>query len=191
MIEINLNDSQYDLKTVKIFNGGVAGVVNGCKIRVERKKSSDAENAPKYKVLLTDSTGGEINKGYFVMKDEASDGQKTFFVKEMKHYANLFDVKMPATISSYEALLDVVMKGVNDNSDGKLINTVVSYGTKSNPKKYLEIGSGFDIVGQGETPYLNPKYQMTRIDPSAVSLEPQAGDLPFDAPSGTAANAGW
>lgn len=188
---INLNDSQFDVKTVKIFNNGVAGIANGCSMRLEKKKASDADNAPAYKLFMVDTMGAEINKGYFPVKEEASDVAKTFFVKEMKHLAGLVSAELPATIESYNQLMDVVMKQAFEKSAGKLFNVFVSYGMKTNPKKYLEIGSAFSITTANEQPYINPKAQMTRIDPTgADSLAPQVGDLPFDAPSGTT-NAGW
>jgi hypothetical protein len=189
---INLNDSQFDVKTVKIFNNGVAGVANGCSMRLEKKKASDTDNAPAYKLFMVDPMRAEINKGYFPVKEEASDAAKTFFVKEMKHLAGLVGAELPATIESYNQLMDVVMKGAFEKSTGKLFNVFVSYGMKTNPKKYLEISSAFSITQAAEQPWINPKAQMTRIDPTgADSLAPQAGDLPFDTPNGTAANTGW
>lgn len=193
---INLNDSQYYLAAgVKIFNGGVAGIVNGVKVRVERKKASDADNAPKYKIMIKDADGAEINKGYFDGNDSStrSDAAKGFFVKEMKYLAGLFDVKLPDTIETYDGLLDVVMNGIYDKGE-TILNVAVSYGTIDRPKKFLEIGSAFNLVKANEKAYMNPKYQLERILPDTVeipesqhspgtfqeqSLSPQATDLPW------------
>ena len=181
---INLNDAQYEVAAgVKIFNGGIAGVVNGVKVRVERKKATDADNAPKYKIILQDADGGEMNKGYFDGNDkpEKSDAAKGFFVKEMKHLAGLFDVKLPDNIETYDGLLDVVMKGVYDKGE-TILNVAVSYGTIDRPKKFLEIGSAFNICKQTERAYMNPKFQTTRVLPDAV-MTPDANQ-----PAGTFAD---
>ena len=193
---INLNDAQYDAPvSVKIFNGGVAGIVSGIKVRVERKKATDADNAPKYKLILKDSEDAEMNKGYFDGndKDTKSDAAKGFFVKEMKHLANLFGVKLPDTIETYDGLLDVVMKSCYDKGE-TLMNAAVSYGTLERPKKFLEIGSAFQLVKPDEKAYMNPKFQLERVLPDAVmspessqsagtfadnSLTPQKKDLPW------------
>jgi len=193
---INLNDAQYEVAAgVKIFNGGVAGIVNGVKVRVERKKATDADNAPKYKLILKDADDAEMNKGYFDGKDsdKVSDAAKGFFVKEMKHLAGLFDAKLPDTIETYDGLLDAVMKGCFDKGE-TILNVAVSYGTIDRPKKFLEIGSAFNLVKATEKAYMNPKYQLTRVLPDAVmtpdanqpagtfadnSLAPQKGDLPW------------
>jgi hypothetical protein len=188
---INLNDSQYDVKVVKIFNNGVAGVANGCSIRVEKRKPTDADNAPLYKIILTDEAGAEINKGYFGNFEKSSDAALTFFVKEMKHLASLVGFELPGNVESYSDLLNVTMKGVNDNCTGKFVNVFVSYGTKDRPKKYLEIASSFSIVKSTDKPYENPKAQMTRLEPTAI-IEESGNELPFGEPSSSDnAGAGW
>lgn len=163
---LNLNDSQYEVKSTKFFNNGVAGIVNNCKIRVERKKATDPENAPKYKVILTDENGGEVNRAYFGIKPDSSDGLKTFFVKEMKHLANIFGATLPEQIESYDALLSFVMKAGYE-TEGKLsVNAVVDYGTTKYPSKWLGLSSGFSIVLATEVPYVKPDMLMTRPEPT-------------------------
>jgi hypothetical protein len=186
---INLNDSQYELKTVKIFNNGDAGVVNSCSIRAERKKATDADNAPAYKLILSDASGAEINKGYFDGFSQSSEAALGFFVKEMKHLASLLEFTLPESVTSYKELLDVAMKGVYDNCAGKTVNVFVSYGTKERPKKYLEIASAFAITKASEKPWANPKAQMTRIDPTAV-VEEEGNELPSGTPP-AGASSGW
>lgn len=173
MSAINLNDAKYDVSSNKVFNGGNAGIVNNCKIRVERKKAEDPDNAPKYKVILTDSNGGEVNKGYFDGFDKMSDKAKEFFVKEMKYLANLFEVKLPEAVESYGALLDATMRGCFENMPGKLVNVAVAYGTIDYPKRYLQVESAFSITATSEKPYLGPKALMVRPEPTAPA--PAAG----------------
>ena len=174
MSTINLNDAKYEVSSVKVFNGGVAGIVKNCKIRVERKKADDAENAPKYKVILTDGTGAEINKGYFANFEKSTPKALDFFVKEMKHLANMFEVKLPEAVESYEALLDATMAGCRTNMEGKLVNVGVSYGTTDYPKRYLEIASAFAITPITETPYLGVKALMVRPEPTPLTEQPSA-----------------
>ena len=193
---INLNDSQYELKTVKIFNGGDAGVVNGVSMRVEKRKPTDADNAPLYKIILTDSTGAEINKGYFDVSN-GSEAAKKFFVTEMKHLVHLVEKEHPASVESYSQLLDITMRTVHENVAGRAFNVFVSYGTAQYPSKYLQVGSAFDIVKANEKPYVNPKALLTRVEPTQVAPEVQQGesftnDLPFGGESSTPpAVSGW
>lgn len=172
MSAINLNDAQYELKSVKVFNDGVAGVAKNCKIRVERRKAEDADNAPKYKVILTDEAGGEVNKGYFGNFDKSSPKALEFFVKEMKHLANLFEVKLPDAVDSYDTLLNETMKGCHSAMQGKLVNVAVSYGTAKYPNKYLQVASAFSITATSETPYLGADALMVR---PAASPAPTGG----------------
>ena len=52
----NLNDKSFD-GGVAIFNGGNAGKVNNVQLTVERKKSTDPDSGPDYKVFYKDETG--------------------------------------------------------------------------------------------------------------------------------------
>ena len=195
---INLNDAQFAEKpSVKIFNGGVAGVVNGVRVRIEKKKADESEKSPKYKIILKDEYDAEMNKGYgFIAKDidkDYSDKAKGFFVKEMRHLCGLFGVKFPDTVETYNELLDVVMKSCHDK--GEIVaNVAVSYGMQDYPKGFLEIASAYNIVKPTEEAYMNPRYQLTRVLPDVVmipdasqpagtfadqSLTPQKGDLPW------------
>lgn len=166
MSVINLNDAQYEVKSVKVFNGGVAGVVKNCGIRVERRKADEADTAPKYRVIVIDSEGAEVNKGYFGNFEKSSPKALEFFVKEMKHLAGLFKVELPATIDSYNSLLDITMRGCFENTANRLVNVAVSYGTTKYPNKYLQIASAFAITPITETPYLGPDALMVRPEPT-------------------------
>lgn len=187
---IKLNDAQYETKQVKIFNGGVAGAVHDCKIRFEKKTATDKEKAPDYKLIMTDSAGGEINKAFYYLDDNASEGRQTFFVKEMKHLANLFGVTLPNEIDSYKQLLDLTMKGCKDTCENSVLAVFVSYGTANYPKDFLQINSAFDIVQNAVEPYLDPKAIMKRPEPTKeevaatqewIAAKPivETDDLPF------------
>ena len=167
-------------------------------MRVERKKPADAENAPAYKIILTDTDGAEINKGYFNNFEKSSPAALQFLVKEMKHLASLFDFTLPETVESHKVLLDATMKLVNDNCSGKTVNVFVAYGTKERPRQFLELASAFAMVKNTEKPYVSPKAQMERITPTNAVTAPTEGegvnytnDLPFDAQSGTPSGVSW
>lgn len=187
---IKLNDTQYDVKQVKIFNGGTAGAVHDCKIRFEKKTSTDKEKAPDYKLIMTDSAGGEVNKAFYYLDDNASEGRQTFFVKEMKHLANLFGVTLPNEIDSYKQLLDLTMKGCKDSCANSVLAVFVSYGTANYPSNFLQINSAFDIVQNTVEPYLDPKALLKRPEPTKEEVEAtnewiaakpadSSSDLPF------------
>ena len=180
MSAINLNDAQYEVKSVKVFNGGVAGVVKNCGIRVERRKADEPDTAPKYRVIVSDSEGAEVNKAYFGNFEKSSPKALEFFVKEMKHLAGLFKVELPATIDSYNSLLDVTMRGCFENTASRLVNVAVSYGTTSYPSKYLQIASAFSITPITETPYLGPNALMVRPEPTPAPASTGTASAPAD-----------
>lgn len=178
---INVNDSQYELKDIKIFNNGVAGIVNNVTMSITKKTAQDADNAPAYKLILKNDTG-EINKGYFNNFDNSSESALQFFVKEMKHLAGLVGIELPSSVASYNELLDITMKSVKDNIGDKLFNVFVSYGTKERPNKYLQIASAFSITKNTERPYANPKAQMERIEPTVIEESKENDPLGFNSP---------
>lgn len=166
---IKLNDSQYELSNVKVFNNGKAGIVYECKVRLESRKPSDPDNMPKFKLILTDANGGDINKGYFGNFDKASDAALTFFVKEMKHLAGIFGVTLPEEFNSYDELLAVTMKMCYEKQAETVVNVFVDYGTKDRPSKYLNIASAFSITKSTETPWMNPKACLERLAESSAA----------------------
>jgi len=181
---INLNDEKFEQKEIKIFNGGEAGVVKNCNVRVEKKSADDAENAPDYKLFVIDETGAELNKGYFKGNlNDMSDKQEQFFVREMKHLSKVFrvDDKMPAQVASYEELMDVTMKLCNKNQDNVKINVAVCYGNVDYPRRFLEIDGfwGIQNVEDG-IPRLGKKALTERPDPDSDGPDIQIGDSPED-----------
>lgn len=177
---ISINQPQYDLTTVKIFNGGVAGAVHNCKIRFEKKAATDKEGTPDYKVILTDQAGGEVNKAYYYLPADASEARQTFFVKEMKHLANQCGATLPAEVNSYKELLDLTMKACKESSKDFTLAVFACYGTEAKPNKYLQINSAFDIVQNSVEPYINPKALLKRPTPTDTATAPpsQEWDVP-------------
>jgi hypothetical protein len=168
---INLNDERFEEREFKIFNGGEAGVVKGCSVRVEKKTANDTENAPDYKLFVTDETGAEFNKGYFKGNlDDMSEGQEQFFVKEMKHLAKVFRVQdqLPTQVASYEELIDTTMKLCNKNQANVKVNVAVCYGTVDYPRRFLELDGfwGIQNVEDG-VPRLSRKALTERPEPDS------------------------
>lgn len=175
---INLNEERFEDKEIKIFNAGNAGVVKNCNVRIEKKSADDHENAPDYKLYVTDDAGGEVNKGYYKQDDfqRASNPGKAeeMYVKDMKHLAKVFRVQdqLPAQVNSYGELMDITMKLCNKNQDNVKVDVAVCYGTKQRPNKrgYLEINGIWDIQ--------NSEDGGVRMRPNMLTERPQPDDGP-------------
>lgn len=142
---IDLNDSRYDEKTVKIFNGGEAGVVKNCDVRIEKRKENDKETMPLYRMIFTDETQAEINDGLFDNFDNMSEKALDFFVRKMKHLAKTFNTELPKEVSSYKELLDITMHNCHKNASKINLNIAVCYGTKDRPRRFLEVDGFWGI----------------------------------------------
>ena len=171
---INLNEEKFESKELKVFNGGEAGVALNVTMKVEKKKTTDNENMPDYKLILVDENGGEVNKGFYADFEEKSEGFLVFFVKEMKHLFNLVGVEWPTQIESYEKLLHLTMKTVHENAGNKKFNTAVTYGRTEKPSRYLQIPSCLSIVEEtNKNPYLGKNPLMTRMEPDEIEIKPK------------------
>lgn len=168
---INLKDDKYQDKSVKIFNGGRAGIVKGCTTRIERKTKEDADNAPLYKLYIVDSAGGEMNKGYFLPKEDASDKAKDFFVREMNHLVKVFRATVKDEYDSYKDLLDTVMKACKDKQSNIMVNAAVCYGSQDYPRRYLELDGFWGLMNEEDgVPRLSPNALLER--PEDESQQP-------------------
>lgn len=165
---INLADEQFNVNEggdFKIFNGGKAGLVTGCTGRLTKKTAADPDNAPDYKLFITDKDGGEVNYGMF---KNIKDTQLNFKGKELRHLASRFDYNCVMQGASYGELLDKNAVLLKDAIEGKVFDVVASYGTEGYPKKYIQLNSLFDIKSEGDT-YINPKYIMVRPEADDVA----------------------
>jgi len=181
---INLNDKQFENNEVKIFNGGEAGVVKDCAVRIEKKTADDAENAPAYKLIVTDDSGAEVNQGFFDDPDGGSEAAQTFFVKSMKHVAGVFKVQdqLPAQVGSLKELLDTTMKLCNKNQNNVKVNVAVCYGNEKRPSNYIRIDWfwGLKNVEDG-IPTLSKTALTTRPAPDSDGPDIQVGGGAEDA----------
>lgn len=147
-MSFNLNDDNYEAGNIKIFNNGVAGVVEDVTLSVERKKEDDKDEAPLYKLIFTDSSGAIINKGLWYA-NKATDYKTIDKVQQDqgKLIRNLLkaaygqDYVIP-TFNSAEDMLDSGMKllreGLKSNPKFRII---VNYGSVKSVKKFLEVRS--------------------------------------------------
>jgi hypothetical protein len=140
----NLNDKSFD-GGVAIFNGGVAGKVNNVGISVDRKKSTDPDNSPDYKVYFKDAQGALINQGFYYHKDNEMYDEKrnkdleVYLVSRVLSIAKAV-VGKDYTFAEYQTskeAIDGLFKLINENSADKTVNVFVTYGTTTKPSQYL------------------------------------------------------
>lgn len=140
----NLNDKSFD-GGVAIFNGGIAGKVNNVSFNVERKKSTDIDTAPDYKVIYKDETGSMINQGFYYHKDNAMNSEQKnkdnegYLVGRVLSIAKAIlpkDFIFEQFNTSKEAI-DYLFKLISDNCQGKTVNIFTTYGTVTKPSQYL------------------------------------------------------
>jgi hypothetical protein len=140
----NLNDKSFD-GGVAIFNGGNAGKVNNVEMNVEKKKVTDADNAPDFKLFFKDEQGSLINQGFYYHKDnEQYDDEKN---KNNERYLISRVLSAAKTVvnkdfvfeefNTSKEILDYLFKLMNDNCEGKKLNVFVTYGTVNKPSQYL------------------------------------------------------
>lgn len=163
----NLNDANFG-GGVTVFNNGNAGKVENVKMSVTKKTVEDSDNAPDYKLLFTDNTGGVINTGFYYHKDnELYDDKRnrdleTWLVSRVHSAAKAVvpaDFVFPEVKTSKEAL-DSLFKIIKDNCEGKFVNVYATYGTVNKPSKYLTTRY-FNFVEAANTPA-----NQTRLKPS-------------------------
>lgn len=139
---IDLNSNEFDTNEVKIFNNGEAGIVNDCDFAVEAKKLDDKDNAPDWKVVITDPQGGSVNKGFWVV-----DGQGETLTKRIKAQgielkslitAVFGETKLPTFKSPAEMLNGVMQKLATANGKVK-VRAIVNYGSEAYPSNYLRL----------------------------------------------------
>lgn len=145
-MSVNFNDSEEFVKSVKIFNDGKAEVVENVKLRVEKKTSTaEDDKHPNYKLIATDSTGAEVNEGFYYQQPDSDAFNKYQAQRLIMLARGVFgdDVKFPVFNNPTEAL-DGVMKMVAPELGKKAFRVAVCYGTSKRPSQYL----GFKSFGK-------------------------------------------
>ena len=173
----DLNDNGFDAKQgATIFNGGVAGLVNDVKMSVYKKTKEDKENAPDYKVVFTDSNGGECSTSYwYVTKDtqySTIDEQVKKQGKSMKHIIHAIygaDHQIAFKAENPKELLDHAMKYIKDGlaSAGKF-RIFATYGTLNATKKYIQPRSWVPFV---ESMSIDEASTRLRLAPTVDAIE--------------------
>lgn len=138
-----------DLNTISggssIFNGGVAGLVEGVTIDVEKKGKDEQENYPDYKLVITDSAGNKLNQGFYYpsvndsMSEEDNMKRINREVSRVVHVAHAVvgkDYQFPSVNGPTEAF-DTLFKTIKENAGDAKFNVFTTYGSKGYPSKYL------------------------------------------------------
>lgn len=166
-MSFNLNDASFG-GGATVFNNGNTGKVENVKMSVTKKLSTDPDNAPDYKLIFTDVSGGQINQGFYYHKNNELYDEKrnkdleTWLVSRVLSAAKAVvpsDFSFPEVATSKEAL-DSLFKIIKENSDDKLVNTYVTYGTTNKPSQYLGLRY-FNFVESVDVPA-----NMSRLKPS-------------------------
>lgn len=171
----NLNDANFG-GGVTVFNNGNTGKVENVRMSVTKKLSTDPDNAPDYKLIFTDVSGGQVNQGFYYHKNndlydtkKNEDMEKWLISRVLSAAKSVIpnDYVFPEVSSSKEAL-DSLFKIIKDNSDDKLVNVYVTYGTVNKPSQYLGLRY-FNFVEAVDTPAnmsrlkSSPNDQMTKV----------------------------
>ena len=190
----NLNDASFG-GGATVFNNGNTGKVENVKMSVTKKTAADPDNSPDFKLIFTDTTGGQINTGFYYHKDNEMADEKrnrdmeTWLVSRVHSAAKAVvpaDFEYPMYETSKEAL-NSLFKIINDNAASTLVNVYVTYGTTAKPSQYLSTRY-FNFVENASTPA-----NMTRLKPSANDMmEKLVADAPStDNSAGTSTTANW
>jgi len=151
----NLNDSSFDSKgSVTIFNDGKAGLVENVTMSVSKKKPEDKENAPDYKLVFTDSNGGECATSYWYVTKATEYASIEDQIKKqgtgMKHIIHALygkDFEIPVNATTPQQLLDQSMKIIRDGlASGAKFRIFATYGTLNSRKEYIQPRSWVPFV---------------------------------------------
>lgn len=192
-MSFNLNDASFG-GGATVFNNGNTGKVENVRMSVLKKSSTDPDNSPDYKLIMTDVTGGQVNQGFYYHKNnELYDAKKnsdleTWLVSRVHSAAKAVvptDFEYPMYETSKEAL-DSLFKIIKDNCDDKLVNVYVTYGTTNKPSQYLGLRY-FNFVESADTPA-----NMTRLKSSNTDqMEKITADAPKTDVTTTNASKAW
>jgi hypothetical protein len=186
-MSFNLNDASFG-GGATVFNNGNTGKVENVRMSVTKKGAADADNAPDYKLILTDVGGGQVNQGFYYHKNNDMYDEKrnkdleTWLVSRVLSAAKAVvanDFSFPEVSTSKEAL-DSLFKIINDNCDDKLVSAYVTYGTTSKPSQYLGLRY-FNFVES-----VDVSANMSRLKPSnSDQMVKVTADAPMSNDAGT------
>ncbi len=173
--KINLNSEEFDGGGA-IFNNGIAGVVENVKVSIERKQADQADNFPDYRLKFLDSGGGTLDKVFYYADESHINFSKRLkgLGTELKHIWGVLvgkDTPIPE-FSGHKEMLDTMMSSFNDavkEAPDNLYRTVVTYGSKDYPQKYLRI------------PFFPPYFESMLVKPeeSRIAVPRNSRMIPF------------
>jgi hypothetical protein len=180
-----------------IFNNGVAGRVENVTVEVKKKGvdyQDEGKNKPDYQVTYTDTNGASTNEGFYYLNEKTHNAQYGDFAKAVEKQWNKFaniilaadqDPTLNEPKDSKE-VLDQVAILTKKAVEGKIFNVFSNYGTKQNPKKYLQIRSWVPFIEASNTVDTDSKLKAGNLDQIERIEIPVSGSV-----STTSVTEGW
>lgn len=156
---IDLNGNEFDGNSgAAIFNKGVAGVVNNCTIKAEKKDPQGHAKAPDWKIVATDETGASTDLSFYYLTDETHQYYEANVKKQGQLLKNLLKaimgegVKIPPFATTTE-MLDKCMEMVNAKAKGKTFSVFANYGTKNSKavSSYIKLRTFVPFIATAST----------------------------------------
>lgn len=175
---IDLNSNEFDVKDVKIFNDGKAGIVNNCTFSVEPKASDAAEKAPDWKLLVIDETGASVNKAFWFLDETHKDFTKHLKYQgtELKSLLQVIGLTTVPAFNNVKDMLNGVMTQLGKYSGKVKVRALVNYGMEGREESYLTLSKYAPYVESMEVP---EESSILRQPKNAVLERPKADDNPF------------
>ncbi len=170
--------SQFEDKSIKIFNGGEAGYVENVKVSIQNNESKQTgDNKPDFNVIYTDSTGATLRgQGVWELTGSETPDAVKKTVQAVGRYwrACMGETPFPQNMSVrqiYQAIAN----------SGRTFGVFVAYGTTEAPSKYLGLRKYDFIQPSGSTPLTakSTDNMVRLVADSEVVTETSSQDLPF------------
>jgi len=171
---------------VVIFNNGQGGRVEGVSLEIKKKGvdyQDEGKNKPDYQVVYTDASGASTNEGFYYLDEKKHNSQYTTFDKAVEKQWNKFASIVTAangdpTIQANSAvdMLDKMALLTKAAIVGKTFNVFANYGTKQNPKKYLQIRSWVPFIEANDVDESSTKLKASNLDQIERIELPQSSD---------------
>lgn len=155
----------------KVFNNGVAGRVKGVKVALEQLGTdyeSDSPNAPKFRVVFTDSEGRKTNRACFSIEaadypDQWGREYEPTIKKEWAYLNKIVEHTGGTKVFSFEDYNDLLAK-VKDGMGTEEVNVFATFGSTNSPKDRIEVRKWLPAVEPADTPDSETKLVASKID---------------------------